>query len=98
MYITIPKGTKLTSPLNSKDIILQEDIQIPIKAHIIYEADLDELNIHESCCELDKLKAEIEYSLAFDYDDYGLENEENLYGKETIRYKYRLLELFKEDK
>lgn len=96
MYLLITKGTKLTTILENKTIVLQEDIKVPVETRTVFEANNDEFGIHTSCYNLDSLQKEILISLAFDYEEYGLAEDEELCGKETIEYKYKMLNLFKE--
>lgn len=95
MYIEIPKGTEINTQISNKKLILQEDIKIPITTEIIYEAEFPELEIFENSYNLNSLIDEIKIDLGFNYDNYGLEQDDNLYG-DAIKLKYKMLEILKE--
>lgn len=96
MYLLITKGTKLTTPINNKTIVLQEDIKIPVETRTVFETDLEEFNIHGSCYSLDMLKNEVLIKLAYDYEDYGLANEKYFLTEDGREYKRKISNLFKE--
>lgn len=96
MYIEIPKGTEINTVLSNKKLILQEDIKIPVTTEIIYEVEFPELEIYENSYNLDSLINEIKFDLGFNYDNYGLEQDDNL----TInakKLKYKMLEMLKKE-
>lgn len=97
MHIDIPKGTiiKGFEEIDEKDLILQEDLKIPIKVKISYEIDYDELNVFLSDYDIAHLKEEFLLDLKSNYMLYG-KHDEKLLTEKALKLKYRILEVLKE--
>lgn len=98
MNITIPKGTIIygIKEIGEPDIVLKEDLVIPIKMSIVYETDVDDINIHLCRSSIKGLEEEILQDLKFSYNFYGkYENDENLTDG-AIDLKRKMLDIFDE--
>lgn len=78
------------------DLILKQDIKIPIKVKLSYEVDNNELNIHESNDNLESLMDEILFSLRSDYWFYGKYDDEELLTEGSLDLKNKMLEILEE--
>lgn len=98
MHIDIPKGTiiKGIELLNHKDLMLKQDIKIPIKVKLSYEVDYNELNIHKRDDNLNDLIDDILLSLRTDYHFYGKYDDEELLTEGALDLKNKMLEILEE--
>ena len=95
MHIDIPKGTIIpgTKELNQEDLVLKEDLKIPIDVKILYEVNDGELSIYESSYDLDKVLSDVLSSLKFDYYFYGEYDNDELLTEGALSTKKRILEI-----